>query len=111
FALELGIEGAGDLVTQEAARLHRQGASDGHALLLPSRQLIRPGVQVLSQADAPEQLLAALACLARRHAEHALWREGDVVEHREVRKELKVLEDHSEQTAHALDLLPLDART
>ena len=101
FVLQLRIEGAGDLVAEQAARLHRQGAGDGHALLLAAGELARIGVGPVRQADAvAASSQAALARLGRGTAQHADRRLDDVLQRRQVREELKVLEDHAEQPAH-----------
>src|SRR5262249_9077286 len=60
LVLELGVEGAGDLVAEQAARLHRQGTGDGDALFLAAGKLPRIGVGSISQADALEQLYGAV---------------------------------------------------
>src|SRR5262245_6138711 len=44
--LQFGIERAGDLVAQQTARLHGQGAGDGNALFLPARELPRICLQI-----------------------------------------------------------------
>src|SRR5262249_52895086 len=60
FVLPLGIESAGDLVAQEATRLHGQGAGDGDALLLSARKLRRPSAAAIAQADARQKLQPTL---------------------------------------------------
>ena len=97
---QLRVEGAGDLVAQQAARLHRQGAGDGHALLLAAGQLVRIGVGVAGQADARQQLPAALLRLRPAAPQHLRRRLDDVAQGRQVRKELEVLEDHAQQAPH-----------
>jgi hypothetical protein len=56
FAHQFGVERAGDLVAQHHAGLHGQRAGDGHALLLAAGQLVGPGVELLGQAHALQQL-------------------------------------------------------
>ena len=50
LAHELGVEGRGDLVAEQDLGRHRQGAGDGHPLLLPARELVGVGVELLGQA-------------------------------------------------------------
>ena len=50
-AHELRVERRGGLVKEHHVRVHRQGAGDGHALLLAARELARHKVDALGQAD------------------------------------------------------------
>src|SRR5262245_697353 len=100
LVLQLRVESAGDLVAQQAARLHRQSAGDGDALLLPARKLSGIRTKVPAHADAVENRLGLLHCLIALHAKHADRRFGDVVKNAAVRKKLKVLEDHAERAAN-----------
>ena len=54
---QLGVERARDLVEQHHVRVHRQGASDGHALLLAAGQPFRVLVHLVRHAHAAEQRL------------------------------------------------------
>jgi hypothetical protein len=56
LAHQFGVQRAGDLVAQQHGRLHGQRARNGHALLLAARELIGPGVELLGQAHALQQL-------------------------------------------------------
>ena len=56
----LRVERRGRLVEQHADRVHRQRARDGDALLLAAGELAGKLVLVRDQADAVEQLQAAL---------------------------------------------------
>ena len=89
------IEISGRLVRQEQARLAREGAGDGHALLLPSGKLCRE----VAHARAETHLLqrrfdAALALgggktpVAQRHV--------DVVEEVQVGNQIETLEDKAD---------------
>ena len=104
LVLQLGIQGAGDLVAKQSARLHRQRAGNGDALLLPAGELLRVGVHVPAHADALEELLGARARRRRRDAEHPRRSFHDVAEDVEVRKELEILKDHAERAANLIDL-------
>ena len=59
LADELGVERGGRLVEEHELRVHRQGARDRHALLLPARELGRIGRHLVSEADPVEQLAPA----------------------------------------------------
>src|SRR6202023_2484917 len=84
------VESAGRLVRQQEGRLVDQGASNGHALLLATTQA--SGVSVGELLDAqlrkepPTCRFGAFAPLQLRRDEH-------VLEHRQVREEVKELED------------------
>ena len=54
-----GVQVAGRLVGQEQARLAADGARDGHALLLASRELDRVVIHTVAQADFLEQIASA----------------------------------------------------
>ena len=59
-AHQLGIERAGRLVEQHDPRLERDRARDGDPLLLAARQLGRPVVGAIGQADPLERRAAEL---------------------------------------------------
>ena len=85
--------------SHSSARFHRHGAGYSDTLLLPSRQLARIGVGAIGQADSLEQFHCPLACLTWRLAEYVHGSFDDVAQGRQVRKELEVLENHSQQAA------------
>ena len=91
----LGVQGARRLVCQHDVGVVDQGARDGHALHLATRELRRALVDVVSQAHALESragtLLAGGAVDAGQRQ-----RELDVGEHRLVRDEVVALEDESD---------------
>ncbi|KWV89639.1 hypothetical protein PFLmoz3_00752 [Pseudomonas fluorescens] len=51
----MAVEGAGGFVGEDDMAAVHQGAGDGHPLLLPTRQLVRPIAGALGQAQAGEQ--------------------------------------------------------
>ncbi len=74
------------LVEQDQARLGRQGPRDGHALLLPAGELVRPAMAEPAQADQLEQLAHAAAGAAA-----ARQPEADVLGNAEMREEQPLL--------------------
>ena len=65
----LGVEVAGRLVAQQQRRRAEQRARDRDALLLPARQLARPTVREVCEADPPQRL----ARRARSTSFFELW--------------------------------------
>src|SRR6187549_319191 len=55
-----GIEVAGGLVAKQDAGIEKQGAGDGHALLLSSRQLRRQVARPVLEAETGQQVAAVL---------------------------------------------------
>ena len=93
LADELGVERGSDLVEENDARLHHQGAGDGHALLLPARKLVRVLLCLVLEPDAGEELERPRLGLAAGHVADPPGRERDVVDRLEVREEVELLED------------------
>ena len=60
-------------------RIHRQGAGDGHALLLAARKLTRHKVDALGQADLGQLLDGDLLGLFFAALEYLLLREHDIL--------------------------------
>ena len=46
---QLRVQRRGDLVAQQHLRLHGQGTGNGHALLLPTRELVGHGIELFGQ--------------------------------------------------------------
>src|ERR671914_1129784 len=94
LADHLRVERRRRLVEQHQLRLHRQGASDRHTLLLAAGQVGRVVVRLfrnphpLQQPARPLPGLLAADVLRLDRPEH------DVVEHRHVREQVELLEDH-----------------
>ena len=89
------VEGAGGLVAQEVFRPRRQGAGDGHALLLTAGELRGIGLRAVGQSDELEQLLGARLRLVALDARD-LEREADVAQHRALLEQVEALEDHAD---------------
>ena len=75
-----------------------EGAGDGDALLLSTRELARQVVRLLGQPDQVEDLGYLVGHHVPGTADH-LEREGHVLEHRLVREEPEVLEDTTDVAA------------
>jgi hypothetical protein len=104
LADHLGVEGRCRLVEEHDLRVHRQPPGDRHALLLAAGELGRVGVPLLGQADTLEErerlflrLLPAL--VADLHGS-----QRDVLEDREVRVEVELLEDEADLRPHLVDV-------
>ena len=96
---DLGVEGAERLVEEQHARLHGQGAGQGHALALPAGQ--RGGQAVgepveLHELEQLHDLGLDLRFRRARGARPHAQAEGHVLEHRHVAEERVVLEDEAD---------------
>ncbi len=72
------VERARDLVEEHQLRLHREGAHDRDALLLPSREPVWILVALLGEAKAREERCRTLVGLALRQAEGVTRGEGHI---------------------------------
>jgi hypothetical protein len=79
---------------QHELGVHRQGPRDGHALLLPARELRWIDVQLVAEPHLGEQRRRGVLCRRARHPLHHHRREADVLERRHVREQVEPLEDH-----------------
>ena len=73
----LAVQIAGWFIGQQDGRAHHERASQGHALLLASRELDRIMIPPVRQADAFEQFACA-STAARSIAARQLWTCGDL---------------------------------
>ena len=89
------VKGAGGLVAQEVFRPRRQGAGNGHALLLTAGELRGVGLCAVGQTDEFEQFLSARLRLVALDARD-LEREADVAQHRALLEQVEALEDHAD---------------
>src|SRR5579884_97137 len=87
------IERAGRLVGQDQARLGDQGASHRHPLLLPARQLRRPVVLAISEADGGQRGQRSLAAVGRAGVEQ---RQLDLLDGRHAGQQVEALEDEAQ---------------
>ena len=100
LAHHLGIQGGGWLVKKHDLGPHGEGPGDGDALLLSAGELVGVGVPLILQTHGLQQLHGlALALLLI-----PLFNQGggqhDVVQHRQVGKEVKLLEHHTHAQEH-----------
>jgi hypothetical protein len=93
------IEGRGRLVEQDKLRLHRQRPGDCDALLLTAGQGAGIGLGKAAEADASEQFegpaLGDLPVLMQ----HVPRAERDVLQRRQMREQLEMLEHHADPAA------------
>src|SRR5437588_10585596 len=91
----------GRLIGEEQGRLVREGASDGHALLLAAREVTRPVLHAVAEADPIEQLGGATPRLATTRAPRPQGR-CDVLERGEARNQVERLEHDADAMAPVL---------
>src|SRR6266545_4503758 len=103
FFREHRVKVPGRLVGKKQGRFVDERASDRHALLLPSRKILRRGVHLVVKADSFQDLVRAAPLLRPRKPEHVLH-EGDVLEDRLARDEPEVLEDDPDGPPEVRDL-------
>ena len=104
---QLFVERGQRLVEQQHLRTARQRARQRHALLLAAGELIRLALLHAVELDQRNHLGDAGGDLCARHA-GALQAEGDVVPHRQMRKQRVVLEHHvdrAQMRRHLRDVL------
>src|SRR3989344_5555008 len=107
LAGELRVHGRGHLVKQHHLRLHRQRPGNGHALLLPARELLGVRLRLVRQPHLLQRAGGNLARLGRGQVLHGLGGQGDVLLHRQVREQVVALE----HDAHVLaQLAQVDGR-
>jgi len=94
---QIRIETGQRLVEQEQPWLSNQGAGEGDALLLPSRQLVRISSRELFDLHEPQDLLCSDAALGPGQS-HRLHDEVEVLANGKVRPEREVLK-HKAQLA------------
>src|SRR5581483_11268811 len=94
LAGHLRVECARGLVEEDERRLHREGAGDGHPLLLAAGELPRIRVRLVRQPDPGEEADPFGGGLLLGLPEHLDGRLDDVLERRLVREEVEALEDH-----------------
>jgi hypothetical protein len=94
FLDHLGIERGGRLVEEHHLGVHGEGPGDGHALLLPTRELLGMDVGFLGKADPGQQYPTGRFGFHGGDALHHAGGEGDVLQRREMREEVEGLEHH-----------------
>ncbi|MND70952.1 hypothetical protein D3C80_624700 [compost metagenome] len=96
FVDHFRIERRSGLIEQHGDRIHAQRSGDSHALLLAAGKLARELVGVCGQADALQQFQAFLARGVFVAFEHFHLRQRQVIDDRQVREKLEVLEYHTD---------------
>ena len=86
----------GNFVKEQQFRIGHQRSGDGHALLLATGKLIGVGTGLGSHTDAVKQLQRAGFGTILIPMVHLERRQGDVLNHRHVRKQVELLEDHAD---------------
>ena len=87
-----GIECRGRLIEKQPARPHDERPQDRDPLLLAAREFRRPLVGVRGELESLERLAHAIAGCGRGEAMHVDERQQEVVERREMRKQIVGLE-------------------
>ena len=100
----LGIEGAGGLVEEQDARLHAERTGDCHPLLLAAGQLSRILAGLLVDAHPLQQFERLALHFSFGPPAHQHRRQGEVVEHGQVRKQVELLKHHPYFAADGIDL-------
>jgi len=98
----LGVEGGGGLVKQQDLRREAERAGNGHALLLPARELERKLVGLLGNVHPLKLVQRQLIGLGLGQAAHVARRQRQVVEHAQVRKQVELLKHHAHSLAQLL---------
>ncbi|MCY1447227.1 hypothetical protein D9M71_638360 [compost metagenome] len=70
FADQFGVERRSRLIKQHHLRFHRQCAGNGHALLLATGHMRRPGVHAVRHTDFVQVVLGLFPCLFLAQAQH-----------------------------------------
>ena len=96
LADHLGIQRRGRLVEQHDPRLHAQRARDRDALLLAARELRRIFAGLLRDIHPLEDMHREILGLLAGKVAQPPRREGEVVEHRHVRKQIELLKHHAD---------------
>ena len=104
LANHFGVQGRGGLVKQHHIRLHAQGAGDGDTLLLTAGQLLRIGVGTVGQTDHIQKAAGSGFGLGLLDALGVHGCERQVLEHRHVGEQVKVLEHHAHPLAVQVDV-------
>src|SRR3989442_8536175 len=90
----LRVERGRRLIEEHADWIHRQRPRNRDALLLPAGELAREFVLLSDQADAVEQLQAALYRLFLAAVQHLDLSQRQLVDDLQMREQLEVLEHH-----------------
>jgi hypothetical protein len=101
----LGVERRGRLVEQHDPRLHAQRAGDRHALLLTARELAGILQRLLGDLDLLEEMHRRFLGLLLGDLAHPDRGERAVLEDRQMREQVEVLEHHPDLGAHLVDVL------
>jgi len=96
FPSPRGVERGGWFVHQENRWADRQGASNGHPLRFAARQFVRKRIGPGTHAKLLEQLTRNAFGVRLRLPEHMHRREPNVLQCREISKEVVKLEHHSD---------------
>ena len=96
FADEFGIKRAGRLVKQQEIRAHRKRSRDADALLLSTRQFRRKSIALVAQPNLREQCQRLIANLGLWPSLHLNRRFHQILQHRQMRPQRKMLEHHAD---------------
>src|SRR6218665_2913190 len=110
FMDHLRVECGGGFVEQHDLRIHAQRSRNRHALLLPPGQLTWVFVGLLGDSHALEVFHGRRLCRFAWHAPRKHGRQGGVLEYRQVREQVELLEHHAHLTSHGIHVLALVPR-
>ncbi len=98
------IERRSRLVIEHDARSHGESPGNGGALLLPARQLAGMGMEPISQPNLREQGPRPVEGLAAADLTNDARSEGDILENRQMGKEVEPLKDEANLPSQLAEL-------
>ena len=98
------VQRTGWLIEKHQGRFHGQCACDGYALLLAAGKLIGVAVAEVAQPYAFQVAQGDFLRLGLLALEHLDRRNGAVFQHRQVREQVELLEDHAHLLAHLVQV-------
>ena len=107
LADELRVERRRDLVEEHHVRVHHQRPRDGDPLLLAARELVRMLVRLLLETDRGQKFVSPSLGVPSRHLPDPPRGERQIVDRRQLRKEIELLEDDPDALAYGGDVRAL----
>ena len=104
LANQTWIESRGRLIIEHDAGLHGECPCNGGTLLLAAGQPSRRIVELVPQSNFFEEGSRAVLGFALGHPSYDPWRKGDILEDRQVRKEVEPLKDEADLSPQLAEL-------